>query len=115
VNPGDTLVFYIKLADTGDFFYSDPALNPGKLNHVFSAPYAGGLVGPGGTIPAGIYVSVEDLRGGGDLDYNDMKFVFTNVAAVVIPEPATWAMRIAGFGLVGFAARRSRAAARLTV
>jgi hypothetical protein len=29
----------------------------------------------------------------------------------VIPEPATWAMMIAGFGLVGAAARRRRAAA----
>lgn len=28
----------------------------------------------------------------------------------VIPEPATWAMMIAGFGLVGFAARRRRQA-----
>ena len=28
----------------------------------------------------------------------------------VIPEPATWAMMIAGFGLVGFAARRRRTA-----
>jgi hypothetical protein len=26
----------------------------------------------------------------------------------VIPEPGTWAMMIAGFGLVGFAARRRR-------
>ncbi|MGL6043259.1 MAG: PEPxxWA-CTERM sorting domain-containing protein [Sandaracinobacteroides sp.] len=30
----------------------------------------------------------------------------------VVPEPATWAMMILGFGLVGFAARRSGAAAR---
>jgi hypothetical protein len=28
--------------------------------------------------------------------------------SVVIPEPGTWAMMIAGFGLVGFAARRRR-------
>ncbi len=27
---------------------------------------------------------------------------------VVVPEPATWAMMISGFGLVGFAARRRR-------
>jgi PEP-CTERM motif len=32
-------------------------------------------------------------------------FVFD---AAVVPEPATWAMLIAGFGLVGFAARRRR-------
>lgn len=33
-----------------------------------------------------------------------LNFAFRNV----VPEPATWAMMIAGFGLVGFAARRRR-------
>ncbi|MCM0032872.1 PEPxxWA-CTERM sorting domain-containing protein [Sandarakinorhabdus limnophila] len=37
------------------------------------------------------------------------KLVFTNSGSVV-PEPASWAMLIAGFGLVGAAARRRRAA-----
>ena len=37
------------------------------------------------------------------------KLVFTNVGGSV-PEPASWAMLIAGFGLVGAAARRRRAA-----
>ncbi|WP_448581303.1 PEPxxWA-CTERM sorting domain-containing protein [Thermaurantiacus sp.] len=32
------------------------------------------------------------------------------IGVAYIPEPATWAMLIAGFGLVGFAARRRRAA-----
>jgi len=36
---------------------------------------------------------------------NYEKLAFTNSAAVV-PEPAAWALMIAGFGLVGFAARR---------
>jgi len=35
--------------------------------------------------------------------------VFTNSGSVV-PEPASWAMLIAGFGLVGAVARRRRAA-----
>jgi hypothetical protein len=33
---------------------------------------------------------------------------FDNIAANAVPEPATWAMLISGFGLVGFAARRRR-------
>jgi hypothetical protein len=49
----------------------------------------------------------EDLKGGGDLDYDDIQFVFANVRAV-IPEPATWALLITGFGMVGLAVRRRR-------
>lgn len=111
VNAGDSLVFYIDVINTGDRFFSKRSLNIDGVTHIFSAPYAGGLVGPGGTIPAGIYVGFEDLRGGGDKDYDDLKFVFTNVGGGVVPEPATWALLIAGFGLVGFAARRRKAAA----
>jgi len=35
-------------------------------------------------------------------------FEFDSIAAGAVPEPATWAMLITGFGLVGFAARRRR-------
>jgi hypothetical protein len=38
-------------------------------------------------------------------------FEFDDFAATAVPEPATWAMLIAGFGLVGFASRRRRALA----
>lgn len=39
-------------------------------------------------------------------------FEVDNLATAAIPEPASWAMMLAGFGLVGFAARRrSRAVA----
>jgi hypothetical protein len=33
-----------------------------------------------------------------------------NLAITMVPEPATWAMMISGFGLVGFAARKRRSA-----
>ena len=35
-------------------------------------------------------------------------FEFDDFAATAVPEPATWAMLIAGFGLVGYALRRRR-------
>jgi hypothetical protein len=40
-----------------------------------------------------------------DDDNHDDFIVKATISA--IPEPATWAMMILGFGLVGFAARRS--------
>ena len=36
-------------------------------------------------------------------------FEFDNIAAGAVPEPATWAMLIAGFGMVGAAMRRRKA------
>jgi len=90
---------------TGDRFFSNPALNADGQQHIWSTPYAGGEF----QIPAGLFVGFEDLRGGGDRDYDDLSFVFTNVGAKnVVPEPATWMMLIAGFGLVGLAIRRRR-------
>lgn len=109
VSAGDSLVFKIRVSNTGDYFYSQRSLNADGITHVFASAYAGGDDG----IPAGIYVGFEDIYGGGDLDYDDLKFVFTNVGGgeVGVPEPATWAMLIAGFGLVGASARRRRSVA----
>lgn len=108
VSAGDALVFKIRVVNTGDNFYSQRSQNADGITHIFSANYGGGDWG----IPAGVYVGFEDLYGGGDLDYDDLRFVFTNVGGGEvggIPEPATWAMLITGFGLVGFAARRRKA------
>ena len=42
--------------------------------------------------------------------YSDTDFAIAQLRyALAVPEPATWAMLIAGFGMVGFAARRRRA------
>ena len=111
VNAGDQLIFDLKVDTLGGLIvYSDPTRNGaydnGKgLNHVYSTPYTGGL---GNGIPNGTYVSFEDLRGGGDYNYNDEDFVFTNVATfqannlAAVPEPSSFALF--GIGVLGFVA-----------
>ena len=49
--------------------------------------------------PITILLNSVDPQGGWDM-----------VSLSAVPEPATWAMLIVGFGMVGFAARRSKAA-----
>lgn len=114
VNAGDALTFYIRITNpilpaSDAFFYSNTALNADHVNHVYAAPYAGGDTFSGGTIPAGTYVAFEDLAGGGDLNYHDEAFVFTNVAEHGgVPEPLTWSLMIMGFGAAGAMLRRAR-------
>lgn len=113
VAAGDVLTFFLNVQNTGLTFFSDTALNPDNINHVFSADYSGGDFG----IPAGTFVGFEDLLGGGDFDYNDHQYVFVFEGGGnpnPVPEPATWAMLIAGFGLVGAASRRHRGLAVTT-
>lgn len=106
VTAGQVLTFFIKPADDSDSykFYSDTTMNADGINHVWSTNFAGDDKVSGGT-----FVGFEDLTGGGDRDYNDLNFVFTNVEAISgAPEPATWAMMIIGFGGVGMALRSRR-------
>ena len=98
---GDVLTFYINVATTGDTWYSNTALNTDGVNHVYSTAYTGAQA------PAGTYVAFEDQKGGGDLNYHDETFVFSNVATTV-PEPANLALLLGGLGVMGFLARRRR-------
>jgi hypothetical protein len=50
--------------------------------------------------------NIFDLNESADYE----KLVFTASSGAVVPEPASWALLIAGFGLVGAAARRRRVA-----
>lgn len=103
VTAGDVLTFYIYVYDLGHAWYSNPALNSDGVNHVYSTAYSGGTTG----VPVGTYVAFEDLTGGGDLNYFDETFVFTNVATTPsVPEPGNVALLLAGLGLMGVVARR---------
>lgn len=120
VHAGDTIVFFdqISQANTGDIWYSDPALNGGDGQHVYSAFYDGLtdsiLHVPAGVIPAGVYVGFEDLKKdfGSNFDYLDETFVVTNVATNATPLPGAlplFASGLACLGLLGW--RRKRKAA----
>ena len=54
------------------------------------------------------YVSFEDIVGGGDKDYNDHRFSFTNVSVTAVPEASTMALMLAGMGVLGFLGTRRR-------
>ena len=99
--PGTELVFGIFVRDTGFAFYTGPgSRNPDGLPHAAvdfspaSPPIPPGMVA----------VGFEDLFGGGDLDFDDLGFAFSNVTQV--PEPAS--MFLLGTGIAGMAVRSRR-------
>jgi hypothetical protein len=107
---GTELVFGIHVQDTGYTYYLGPASrNPDGLFH--GAVDSGMLPAYpfGWSSPGYIGVGFEDIFGGGDLDYDDLGFAFTNVRREVTPEPATLALLALGAGAVGARRLRRRA------
>lgn len=102
VTAGDKLVFQLinLVPGTVPSWYSDASLNSDGIQHIYSAAYSGD-----NDIPAGTFVAFEDLPNGGDFNYNDETFVFTNVAVQAnVPEPASLALLLVG--ALGFGANR---------
>jgi hypothetical protein len=99
VNPGDSLIFFIDVLDTGRRFYSDPALNFDRVNHTWTKVYGGDSF-----VPAGFNLAFEDLDFGGDFNYFDHSFVI-GIDQASVPEPDSWALLIVGFGVAGISMR----------
>lgn len=103
VTAGDVVVFDLyNLSVPEGPWHSDTSLNADGKSHVYATSFSGDLI-----IPAGTYVGFEDLNGGGDFDYNDETFVFTNVRTSV-PEPTT--LLLMGLGVAAMGALRKRSA-----
>ena len=102
---GTELVFSLHVVSTGDRFFTGPASrNPDGVVHARASQWLGTP-----TIPTqGVVIGFEDLFGGGDSDFNDYRFVVSNVTvdASPIPEPAS--MLLLGAGLSALGARRWR-------
>ncbi|MBL8501504.1 MAG: FxDxF family PEP-CTERM protein [Nitrosomonas sp.] len=95
---GTELIFNLHVNNTGDDFFTGPGSR--NLDGYEHARVESNWL-PGTTL-----VSFEDLSGG-PFDYNDLSFSFTNTVAAV-PEPETYAMLLAGLGLLGFMIRRKK-------
>lgn len=96
---GTELVFRIETSD-GNIFRTGPAeRNPDGLFHAAVS-----------TTDGETFVGFEDQLNGGDRDYDDLIFAFTNVAATpaAVPEPAAWGMMLGGFGVIGTGLRSRR-------
>lgn len=102
---GTTLDIVLHVITTGNFFHTGPAAgNPDGVAH------ADVVYNYNGT-PGLTFVGFEDIFGGGDLDYNDLQFTFTNIGTPV-PEPETYTLMLAGLGALAWLGRRRKAERR---
>ena len=110
---GGTKLDFFLIADGANggktVFSTTESANPDRINHVasFSPSYWGVANSPY------LFISYEDLLGGGDKDFNDVVFALdigaANVAALLAtPEPATWLTLGSLVGLAVWARNRNR-------
>jgi hypothetical protein len=101
---GTPLDIVLDVVTTGNHFHTGPG--SGNADGIAHANVVYNFGEPGRTL-----VTFEDLFGGGDRDYNDHTFSFTNIQPAV-PEPGTYALLMTGLGIMGWLARRRKAGQR---
>ncbi len=111
-NVGEEIAFRLFVRNTAHAFSSGPAgQNPDNIQHVAATDFAGGSINGSSPLPAGVLGGFEDLFGGGDRDFDDVRFLI-RIASVPVPGPMAGAGLPALMALGGFVwARRRKAAA----
>lgn len=91
----------------------------GKLSGDILAAFAGGSFTQGGTSPAPFTFTNAQFTtpNNGSVTFTSGNFISSSVVPTVaaVPEPASWAMMIGGFGLIGGAMRRRQRNVATTV
>jgi len=96
---GQTLTFSILVKNTGNTFSTGlGSLNSDGVAHATVSDLEGG----------GTLVGFEDKLGGGDKDYNDLMFSFSNTEAKLVQNPEPSTIVLLGSGLLGLGAWRLR-------
>jgi uncharacterized protein DUF4114/PEP-CTERM motif-containing protein len=110
-NAGTELIFRLFVSNTGLSFYNGEGSRNSETDGL---PHAMAITT---LLDNDLYlttVGFEDLRGGGDLDYNDFMFSLSNVIDPPgIPEPSV--LLLLAIGLIGFSLARRRRVKLITV